>query len=139
MNLAEFKAWFEGFTEILEGPPSEKQWARIQEKVGQIKDAPPVTIKHFHDYYYRPWRRYYEGPYWSVTNAVSTNSVQGLSSGSICVSGGQATGAAPQLTADYLRQMRSEYDSHDEAVGAPFDSSSAFAELGRAEFRSLAK
>lgn len=60
MNLPEFKAWFSGFTENLDGPPTAKQWARIAEKVEAIKDAPAVTVREFHDYHYRPWRRWYD-------------------------------------------------------------------------------
>jgi hypothetical protein len=34
--LKEFLAWFGGFTEVLEGPPNEKQWKRIVERVGKL-------------------------------------------------------------------------------------------------------
>ncbi len=33
MTLAEFKAWFEGFTESMEGAPTEAQFERIKAKV----------------------------------------------------------------------------------------------------------
>lgn len=36
MNSLQFKAWFKGFAENIGGVPNEKQWARIQERVGQI-------------------------------------------------------------------------------------------------------
>ena len=42
MTLAEFKAWFEGFTESMEGQPTAKQWKRIKERVAQI-DGVAVT------------------------------------------------------------------------------------------------
>lgn len=42
MTLAEFKAWFEGFTESMEGQPTAKQWKRIKERVAQI-DGTTVT------------------------------------------------------------------------------------------------
>lgn len=46
MTLSEFKAWFEGFTENLNGPPNKKQWARIQKRVGEItRDS--VHIDHY--------------------------------------------------------------------------------------------
>jgi len=42
MTLAEFKAWFEGFTEGMEGAPSANQWDRIKERVAQI-DGTAIT------------------------------------------------------------------------------------------------
>ena len=38
MTPREFKAWFKGFTEAIDGVPSEKQWARIQEQIGKISE-----------------------------------------------------------------------------------------------------
>ncbi len=40
MNLSEFKAWFDGFTESLDRLPNKKQWARIREKVDEITPDP---------------------------------------------------------------------------------------------------
>jgi len=56
MTLQEFKAWFEGYTECMEDRPTEKQWARIKERVSRI-DGVQTTIHHYHDRY---------SPYWSV-------------------------------------------------------------------------
>jgi hypothetical protein len=36
MKLSEFKAWFSGYTESMEGTPSKKQWERIKEQVEAI-------------------------------------------------------------------------------------------------------
>lgn len=36
MTLAEFKAWFEGYTEGMNGPPSGPQWDRIKARIGEI-------------------------------------------------------------------------------------------------------
>lgn len=44
MNIAEFKAWFEGYTEDMEGPPSAAQWERIKSRVGELS-LPPVISK----------------------------------------------------------------------------------------------
>lgn len=44
MTLAEFKAWFEGFTEAIEGAPTPSQWARIKEQVSKITLPPPVIL-----------------------------------------------------------------------------------------------
>lgn len=140
MNLAEFKAWFEGFTENLDGAPTERQWVRIREKVGQIKDAPPVTYHHFHDYYYRPWRRWYGdiGVY-SVTAVGAQNSVQG----SLTVEGVKRIRNRPVAMMSSSSNTRVSGAQAEALVRShmapePFDSSVAFAELGRAEFRSMA-
>lgn len=51
MTLTEFKAWFEGFTEDMDGAPSEKQWERIKSRVGEVNGA-PVTERVYVDRYY---------------------------------------------------------------------------------------
>src|SRR5690349_21017125 len=96
MNLSEFKAWFEGFTEGMDKPPSAKQWGRIKEKIGLIKDAPPVTQHVFHDHYYRPWRRwYYEyglgsaSPIWMVGGSLPDQALASSNS-AIAVGAAQA-------------------------------------------------
>jgi len=61
MNTQEFKAWFEGFTENVKGSPTEKQWKRIQERVGEITPE-PTTYRYFYDHYYNPYRTYWGSP-----------------------------------------------------------------------------
>jgi len=58
MNLQEFKAWFDGFTENLEAAPSAKQWKRVKEQVAKI-DGAPITYPVYIDRYVRPWHPYY--------------------------------------------------------------------------------
>ena len=36
MTPEEFKPWFEGFTEAMEGMPTEAQWEKIKQRVGEI-------------------------------------------------------------------------------------------------------
>lgn len=61
MTLSEFKAWFEGFTEAIDGQPNKKQWKRICERVAQI-DGEVTTYPVYVDRYWpRPWH----GPYWT--------------------------------------------------------------------------
>jgi hypothetical protein len=128
MNLSEFKAWFEGFTEDMEGPPNKKQWARVQEKIEKIKDAPPVTQHVFHDYYYRPWRRWYEVPYvWPTYTSTLQTPTAGDGTNNQ-QSGLSALAAIPQNSAVASNAMPAE-----------FDSGRAFRELGRAEARSMTK
>ena len=65
MTLSEFRAWFDGFTEnIGDKLPSKKQWARIQERVGEINDV-PTTYPVFIDRYYQPW-----APHFSHTTVI---------------------------------------------------------------------
>lgn len=64
MTLNEFKAWFEGFSEIMEGPPNDDQWKRIKARVDEI-DGAPTNYPVFVDRYVTPYRRYYDGPIWS--------------------------------------------------------------------------
>jgi hypothetical protein len=76
MDVGQFKAWFEGFTEGMEGPPTAKQWERIRAKVKEITHV-AATYPVFVDRYWRPaWPQ--QWPYYhttaqagSVTNAVS--------------------------------------------------------------------
>lgn len=61
MTFSEFKAWFEGYTEGLDGAPSEKQFERIKAKVAEITGAPitqTVFVDRYRDYYHHwgyPW------------------------------------------------------------------------------------
>jgi len=134
MNLSEFKAWFEGFTENLDGKPDAKQWARIKAKIGEIKDAPPTSYPVFVDRYWnypRPWyeRPWYTGPYWAayqggVSSAQSAGGVQGLQS---------AVLAASQNSMQALLASR---DPAPEAQ-VTFNSGDAFRALGRADAESM--
>jgi hypothetical protein len=139
MNLPEFKAWFEGFTENLDGVPNAKQWKRITEKISKITDAPPVEQHIFHDYYYRPWRRWYEGSYYAASSSTSRVETrkprQAFGQGRSSVA----------LQAQAAMQGANDSLQYSAALGAPsselngFDSGAAFRELGRAEARSIRK
>lgn len=58
MTLSEFKAWFSGFTESMEGAPTEKQWERIKARVAEISGQ-PITRTVYVDRYIEPYRRYW--------------------------------------------------------------------------------
>lgn len=63
MNLQEFKAWFEGYTEALVGVPDEKQWKRIKERVAKIDGS--FTPQHiFLDRYVQPFYPMYPHKTW---------------------------------------------------------------------------
>lgn len=112
MHLSEFKAWFEGFTEEMKGPPTKDQWAKIRKHVKEISaDYTPSPV--FIDRYVYPWRRHWE-PYWTLCGT----SVSGVTSNTTGSSGLQATAAdyrkalaaAPSL-ADWSHAGRAEYRS----------------------------
>ena len=75
MTLQEFKAWFEGFSENLDGPPDEKKWDRIKAKIAEIDGAftpYPVFVEKYLPY------RYYDYTWCSryfPMNSVDTGSV----------------------------------------------------------------
>lgn len=61
MNLSEFKAWFEGFTEGMDGPPNEAQWKRICERLATVA---PITLSPGilrSPYDPEPWRHHLPG------------------------------------------------------------------------------
>lgn len=111
MTLSEFKAWFEGFTESMDGAPSEKQFKRIKAKVAEITGTPitqTVFVDRYRPYYETIWRN---GPVWTG----------GLGGGPYGVSGGniayaQAVGTLNNKSSD-----------------AAFDSHSAMYSVGRAD------
>lgn len=53
MTPQEFKAWFEGFTEAVDGVPSKAQWKRIKDRVAGI-DGRPITERVYVDRYWPP-------------------------------------------------------------------------------------
>lgn len=59
MNLGEFKAWFEGFSEGIKDRPTKKQWERIQERVSEIvSEATPYPVfvdRYIPSYLNWPW------------------------------------------------------------------------------------
>ena len=115
MTLSEFKAWFEGFTESMEGAPTADQFAKIKAKVEKI-DGTVTTYPIFVD---RWWPRdyvvrdYYSRPYWGI--------------GTIGLGDGNVTGTTgyQHLGAVTL------YNAATQA--AAFDSHAAMRDLGRAE------
>lgn len=51
MTPNEFKAWFDGFSDAINGAPNEEQFERIKEQVGKIADSAPTLVG---DRYYLP-------------------------------------------------------------------------------------
>jgi hypothetical protein len=127
MNLQEFKAWFEGFNENLDGPPNERQWARIMKKISLIKDAKPTTEVVFRDHWYPPWRRY-----WSFGSDSGETPLKAYLNAQ-----GQNTGVGEISSEEFRRAANSVGRLSD--TETVFDAAAAFRELGRAEARSLKK
>jgi hypothetical protein len=65
MTLAEFKAWFDGFTEEMDEAPTKKQWERIKKRVKEI-DGSPVTERVFVDRYWAAQR--HPHGWWELMN-----------------------------------------------------------------------
>lgn len=111
MTLAEFKAWFDGFTESMDGAPDAKQWKRIKARVKEI-DGVAITKTVFVDRYvpspYRPWWEHTFTTY--GMSAPNTGSPARLSAGS------GINKAVASLNA-------SQFDSHN-----------AMMDLGKAEY-----
>ena len=98
MTLAEFKAWFEGFTEGMDAAPNADQWERIKARVKEIDGTAisyPVFIDRYWPRRYRdvePWQ-----PYWSCTTAVSGTAMPTFDSSSAMM----AVGAADRREIDH--------------------------------------
>ena len=42
MTFNEFKHWMDGYSEGIEGSPTEKQWERIQAQIKEVCEAKPA-------------------------------------------------------------------------------------------------
>lgn len=89
MTPAEFKAWFDGFTEGMDGPPSAKQWKKITDKVKSI-DGTSVMTPIYVD---RWWP---SAPIWS--GAGTGDAPSWIKSPIICSSGSTTVGAGGPLS-----------------------------------------
>lgn len=114
MTLNEFKAWFSGFTESMDGVPDEKQWERIKARVKEI-DNVAITNTVFVDRYVEPYRRYWPNvPYWSF----------GAAGGGAQVYGGGD---------DVIERGIAGYK--EPGFDRSFNSQSAMLDLGKAEYK----
>lgn len=108
MNLSEFKAWFEGFTEDMDGEPNPKQWKRIKKRVGEITSDPTPWPVYVRDYY-RPFQPYFVA-------GVTTGGQVGLS---------QSNGALGGLPQSLSNSGSNQFHAN------------AFQDLGRAEWKEV--
>ena len=72
MTLAEFKAWFEGFTESMDGPPNAEQWDRIKERVALVDGTVLTREVIYRDRY---WPHYVHGVYYGGTSTLTARAV----------------------------------------------------------------
>ncbi len=115
MTPSEFKAWFGGFTEALDGTPSEEQWKRIKARVAEI-DGRPVT-EHIYVHRYMPY--YYSAGmpvYWQPYNMCGTLPVSGLTT----------AGSGSAIVGAHSTNNMQSFNSH-----------AAMLSLGRAEAASM--
>ncbi len=127
MNLSEFKAWFGGFTENMDGPPGEKAWRRIQARIEEIKDAPPTSYPVYIDRYWNNYPR----PWWDYTSPYY---------GSV--------GMSMQAALNNVQQAPQNYQAVPNGTGSPttitynpttitYNPGDAFRALGRADAETM--
>ncbi len=99
MNLSEFKAWFEGFTEDMDKPPTAKQWKRVKARVEEItSSSSPSPWPVFVERYVRPNPHYdpsYWLPKWTTTICVSGGSSTSTNGGQVSSNTFQMDAATP--------------------------------------------
>lgn len=76
MTLSEFKAWFEGFSEGVNGTPTPEQWGKIKARVEKIDGTQTSQHVFYHQYwpYRSPFRWEWNDPYarYGLTSAGGT-------------------------------------------------------------------
>ena len=119
MTPAEFKSWFDGFTEGLAGLPNDAQWGRIKARVAEI-DGRATNYPVYVDRYVRPWYPNWE-PYWYTTNDMNLASSTRLD----CSTAG--------ISSDTVKA----YFSGEQRSPTEFDPAIAFHALGKADAASI--
>lgn len=123
MTLSEFKAWFEGFTEGIDGAPSAKQFEKIKAEVNEISGT-PITYPIYIDRWVNPYR-----PYWDRYRATLGGTTGGATWTALqAVGRNDGVGQANFATYSYI-DPASKGDNQTVA----FDSHAAMYELGKME------
>lgn len=138
MNLSEFKAWFEGFSENLGAAPTEAQWSRIREKIGAIKPD-PTPPKVFVDRYWPRHLPYWDRPWWGCAeySANDARRRQDLAA--------QWRADNPYKDSDAVRQSFlasgpvGRLQNGGDSGSATIDMTAAFRDLGRTEAEEMAR
>lgn len=108
MTPSEFKAWFEGFTEAFDKPPTKAQWDRVKARVAEI-DGRAVTET--------VWHRYAHYLHYPVTWGMSGGAAGGGGGNNAAGGGGGS----------------SSFSAIGSGGAGGFDSHGAMGALGRAE------
>lgn len=126
MNLGEFKAWFEGFSEGIDEKPTAAQWKKIKAKMVTITPMPSQTIVHeYHDY----WKRYHTYPWWTTTLYASQNASPTFTAKSADVNAVYMANST-QKVADVAYNARAVGDGGSAGI---VDTDAMFRQLGRAD------
>lgn len=123
MTPNEFKAWFDGFTEAFDRPPTKAQWARIKARVAEI-DGKPVTEQVYIDHY---WPRYVQYPFYPTYVTQTCNET-------VLYAGGAVGAAHNTMSADQnYTQAVSANAISNQGAAANFNSLAAMNTLGKAD------
>lgn len=76
MTPAEFKSWFDGFSEAMTDTPTASQWAHIKARVAEIDNVPVTRHVYEHVYWPRvaPYVPVPSWPWWHTTCGGSLHS-----------------------------------------------------------------
>lgn len=105
MTPAEFKAWFDGFTEGMDGPPSAKQWKKITDKVKTIDGTSVLTPV-------------YVDRWWPLVSPATTGwppyrAWYGAGCGSAIYGGASTTsGSGGPITTSTVRMSAADFKAH---------------------------
>ncbi len=124
MTPSEFKAWFDGFCEAMEGTPSVAQWTRIKARVAEI-DGRAITEHVYINRYvpnYHP-NYYWQSPYGWLYVYCGSGGAIGASNNLMPGGSGTSIGSGT-FTVNGANTMA-------------FDSHHAMAALGRAEAQEI--
>ncbi len=128
MTNNEFKAWFEGFSEGIEGAPTEKQWSRVVEQVKKIDGV--AAIPYYVDrVVYRDryqWPSTYPLTYCATANGHTTAARAYASS----------TEDARRWT-DHLASLGTVVDVDSMDAKAYYDPEAILRAAGKADFETL--
>ena len=77
MNMSEFKAWFEGFSEVITVAPNPQQWARIKQRLAQVDGVPTTYPVYLREYGYPVGREWWVYPSLSPTVTCGGSATSG--------------------------------------------------------------
>lgn len=130
MTLQEFKNWFDGFQEGIDGVPNKKQWTRVCERIAEI-DGNVTTEIVFRERYWWPPLPY---PWWASGTVTAGSTGSTSSSGTI-----QLGGQSSFPDAHFRQHTVGSLTTNGYIAPCGFNSSTAFHELGREDAKATAE